>query len=117
MKGINELFTTKVLARSKEIPVIVEFSYAGCGPCHWMEQTLAQITREQQGSIEFVSIDISKNTDLMNDYKVKSNPTTLLFVDGQEVSRLTGALPKMVIEQWINDHLNFAVISKQLQHS
>ena len=99
-------FEALVLERSKYMPVMVEFSAPSCGPCVWMEKTLIQLTREMDGKIEFVSIPIHKMPESEVTYNLKSNPTTILFLSGREVGRLNGALPKIVIEQWINDYIN-----------
>ena len=94
-----------VINRSRVVPVIVEFAMPGCGPCKWMQDTLVSITREMKGQLEFVSLDTTRNMDWVRLYNLTSNPTTIIFVDGREEARITGALPKMAIEQWIGDHL------------
>ena len=99
------LFREEVLLRSESVPVIAQFSYAGCGPCHWMENTLVEITRDSKGLFEFVSLDVTNHEALLSSYHIKSNPSVLLFTKGKEIGRLTGALPKMVVQQWIDDHL------------
>ena len=98
-------FNTTVIERSRTIPVLVEFSSPGCGPCVWMEKTLIELTREMSGKIEFVSLPIMKDLSLIDRFQIKSNPTTVLFVNGRDVARLKGALPKMVVEQWVNDFI------------
>ncbi|NNF34057.1 MAG: hypothetical protein HKN68_08115 [Saprospiraceae bacterium] len=96
-------FQEKVIDRSKDIPVLVEISSPGCGPCWWMEKALISVTKKMSGKVEFVSLPITEYPELVDTYKISSNPTTILFKEGQEVGRLKGALPEMVIEQWVND--------------
>jgi putative thioredoxin len=98
-------FQDKVIDRSKDVPVLVEISSPGCGPCWWMEKALIAVTKKMSGKVEFVSLLITAHPGLVDEYKINSNPTTILFKEGQEVGRLKGALPEMVIEQWVNDHL------------
>lgn len=98
-------FTKDILGRSKEIPVLVELSAPGCGPCVWMEKTLVNVTRKMNGRFEFVSLPITEHPELAQQYDLKSNPTTILFMGGKEAGRLNGALPDFVVEQWINDHI------------
>lgn len=98
-------FNQAVIEESYNQPVIVEIASPGCGPCIWMEKTLLEVIRNYNGRVHFVSIPISDCKDCIDRYKIKSNPTTLFFVDGNNVARLNGALPKIVVEQWIDDQL------------
>ena len=98
-------FKEKVIDRSNHVPVLVEISSPGCGPCWWMEKALISVTRKMDGKVEFVSLPINDYPELVDQYQIKSNPTTLLIKGGTEVGRLNGALPEIVIEQWVNDNL------------
>ncbi len=103
-KIVNDFdFDRDILARSMHVPVILEISAPGCGPCQWMERTLIEVTREYAGKIEFVSIPIEMLGAKINEMDLRSNPTTILYKDGIEKARLRGALPKEVIIQWVND--------------
>jgi len=97
-------FKKNVLEKSFSKPVIVEFSSPGCGPCLWMEKTLLEVIREMKGQVNFVSLPVSDCPEYAKEYQVTANPSTLFFKEGIPVARLKGALPKMVLEQWINDH-------------
>jgi len=97
-------FNKNVIERSKSVPVIVEFSFPGCGPCVWMEKMLVDIVRQSQGKYEFVSLPINDFPDAQKAFDLTSNPTTIVFVNGKAKAQLKGALPKIVIQQWLNDH-------------
>ncbi len=98
-------FSTSVIQASHKKPVLVQFSAAGCGPCFWMEKTLIEITKKQKGAIHLVSILNQDVEEEVKQHNITNNPTTLLFIDGSEVARLRGALPLMVVEQWLTDHI------------
>lgn len=98
-------FERSVIKSSNSIPVMIEISSPGCGPCVWMEKTLIDVTRSMNGKIEFVSISLMDHPEIAKEYNIQANPTTLLFKDGIEVARLKGALPAIVVTQWINDHI------------
>jgi putative thioredoxin len=98
-------FDKQVLERSDTIPVIVEFSAPGCGPCKWMEATLTELTKRNSGKFEFVSIPISFDSEMIKKYQISSNPTTILFKNRRPMARLSGALPLMVLQQWVDDHI------------
>ena len=105
MKTLDLDFNKAVIEKSKAIPVLVEFSGAGCGPCLWVERQLVDITRARRDEWHFVSLDVENYPELIDRYGIQSNPTVILFINGEEVARLRGALPRMVVEQWIDDHL------------
>ena len=98
-------FEEKVIQKSYSHPVIVEFSSPGCGPCLWMEKTLVEVVKEFIGTVHFVSLPLSDCAECIEKYKIKSNPTTILFSNGKPQAQLRGALPKMVVKQWIQDHI------------
>ena len=98
-------YEDNVIKKSYQVPILVEISSPGCGPCWWMEKALVSVTRKMNGRVEFVSLPITDYPHLVDLYQIRSNPTTLLIKDGQEVGRLNGALPETVIEQWVNDHI------------
>lgn len=98
-------FDKNVIKKSYSHPVIVEFSSPGCGPCLWMEKTLIEVMDEIIDNVHFVSLPISDCIDCIEKYKIKTNPTTIFFSNGKPKAQLKGALPKMVIKQWIQDHI------------
>lgn len=99
-------FDALVIQKSFSHPVIVEFSAPGCGPCLWMEKTLVEAVKEIKDTIDFVSLSVSEYSEYIERYQIKSNPTTILFSKGVPIARLKGALPKMVVLQWIGDHID-----------
>jgi len=104
---INKIdFEHLIIDESNLIPVIVEFSAPSCGPCLWMENTLKEVTRELDGKVVFFSLLIEDYPSQKVKFDIKSNPTTLLFINGKLKSKLRGAFTKMVIKQWIDDHSN-----------
>ncbi|NNE27505.1 MAG: hypothetical protein HKN09_11740 [Saprospiraceae bacterium] len=98
-------FNKQVLERSKIIPVIVEFSADGCGPCQWVENLMIDIHAENADRFEFVSIPITMHEEAAQLFDLRSNPTLIIFQQGEAIAKLAGALPKMAVLQWIDDHL------------
>lgn len=103
MKTID--FDELVIQKSHTKPVLVEFSSSGCGPCLWVEKQLVDITTAKDGLWNFVSLSVEDYPELENRFKIKSNPTVILFQHGKESARLVGALPNIVVEQWLGDKL------------
>lgn len=99
-------FNERVIKRSIDVPVILEMSMNHCGPCLWMEKILKDLVSEYPGDLDLVSLNLSDYPELKEKLILKRNPTTILFMGGEEKSRFTGALPAYAVEQWIDDWIN-----------
>jgi thioredoxin 1 len=85
-------FEAEVLKSS--LPVMVDFTAIWCGPCKMLDPVIAQLSRDWDGKVKFVKLDIDDNTDLVVKYGVMGVPTLILFVNGLPVQRLSGYQPK-----------------------
>ncbi len=70
------------------------FSAVWCGPCKTFKPIMTEIANEGH-SVEFIDIDQSQN--LASKYNVRSVPTVLVTENGQEISRLVGAVSKQKV--------------------
>lgn len=72
---------------------VMDFYADWCGPCKMMEPTLKQIEKELK-SVTFEKVNADANPDMTMQMGVMSIPTLIIFVDGQEVKRITGFASK-----------------------
>lgn len=79
---------------SNELPTVVKFTADWCGPCKQMQPVLDQIAFEQNGKINFVTVDIDKSIELANEYEIRSVPTIVMFKNGKFMGQMIGAKPK-----------------------
>jgi thioredoxin 1 len=89
-----------------QVPVLVDFWAAWCGPCRVIAPVVDQLAVEYQGKLKVVKVDVDENQDVPMRYRVQSIPTLLLFKDGLEVERMIGAAPKPMIVSKLTPHLN-----------
>lgn len=82
---------------NSEIPVLVDFFAEWCGPCKTLAPILKQVKEEMGDAVRIVKIDIDKNQPLASKYQVRGVPTMLLFKNGKQLWRKSGALPKYEI--------------------
>ena len=83
-------FEEKVLKSDKK--VLVDFYATWCGPCKMFGPVFEEVATNID--INFVKIDVDKNSDIAREYGVMSIPTVILFENGNEVKRFTGFMSK-----------------------
>ncbi len=77
-----------------DVPVLVDFHADWCGPCKTMAPTLDAIARDRMGRLLVAKLDTDLNPDASRRYGIRGIPTLILFRDGEEVERVTGAVPR-----------------------
>lgn len=71
---------------------LIDFWATWCGPCRMMAPVLEQAEQALGDRIAFHKIDVDEMQDVAGDYDIMSIPTLILFKDGEEVTRLIGAM-------------------------
>jgi thioredoxin len=71
--------------------VLVKFEASWCGPCKAYAPTFKQFSEENE-SIKCFSVDCGDHKDIADDFEIRSIPITILFQDGEEISRKPGKL-------------------------
>ena len=89
---------------NREQLTLVDFFATWCGPCKQMHPVLEQIKQDLGASIRIVKLDVDKNEQLANDYRIQSVPTLMLFRSGQVVWRQSGALRLNDLKSVINQY-------------
>lgn len=72
---------------------LVKFYANWCGPCKAYTPTFDEFAKENE-AIKCFSLDCEQSPEISDDFDVKSIPVTILFVNGEEISRKTGKLSK-----------------------
>ena len=96
IKTTDDNFHKEVL--DSDIPVLVDFWAPWCGPCKMLAPTLEEISRENNGKIKIVKINIDENQEMAAKFKIRSIPTMLIFNKGEVEKRIVGSLRKQQIE-------------------
>ena len=96
-------FQTSVL--DSETPVLVDFWAEWCVPCHMVSPVVEEIGQEKGTTLKVAKLNIDENPDAARTYGVMSIPSLILFKEGKEVARLTGARPKDAILRDLDPHL------------
>jgi thioredoxin 1 len=80
------------------LPTLVDFTAAWCGPCRALKPTIAALAEDHAGRLKVGMSDVDVNQVFAARYGVRNMPTLLLFVDGQVVAQIVGAVPRAKIE-------------------
>ncbi len=93
------------LLEQSELPVLVDFWAAWCGPCTQVAPVVAQIAREYKGKLLAVKINIDDKPYIAAQYAVQSIPTIMLFHHHTVLMREAGAMPYGTMKQAIDSAL------------
>jgi len=101
--ALRELNTEsfKDLVLDSELPVLVDFWAAWCGPCRMLAPIVEEIAEENNGKAEFAKVNVDEEMELSTAYSVQTIPTLILFRNGQEAGRLVGLRSKEDILKFV----------------
>lgn len=102
-------FQTEVIERSHDIPVVVDFWAAWCGPCRQLAPIIEGIATRRNGEVVLAKVDIDANPGLAREYEIMSIPAVKGFRDGTVVADFVGLETESAIEAFFNRVIPSAV--------
>jgi putative thioredoxin len=98
-------FQSAVLDRSHQVPVVVDFWAAWCGPCRQLGPVIETAVAKRHGNVELAKVDVDANPMLSRAYRIQSIPAVKAFRDGNVVAEFIGAQPPAAVEHFLDSLL------------
>ena len=105
MTGKTTDSTFKADVIDSATPVVVDFWAEWSGPCRMIAPALDEISKELEGKVKIVKLNVDENPGVAGQLGIRSIPTLMVFKNGQVAAQKVGAASKSDLSKWIQSAL------------
>ncbi|WP_049722802.1 thioredoxin TrxA [Gilvimarinus polysaccharolyticus] len=96
----DDSFDADVL--QSDVPVLVDFWAAWCGPCKMIAPVLDELADQYAGKIKIAKVDVDANKEIPAKFGIRGIPTLIIFKGGNAESTKVGALSRSQLVEFID---------------
>ena len=91
----------QVLIQGGRLPLLIDFYSPTCGPCHMMHPIVERLAERRKGELMIVKVNVDSQPELASSLGIQAVPTYVVFSQGYERGRTSGAMPEMDFSLWV----------------